>query len=86
MLAAMSEPFDHSGESSAEPAVSGEARDALRAYMRNEWPHKGRPPKYDVEKWAVTDDWPDRVPVTAAEVRVFEAWFGDLFDELFGPC
>jgi len=24
-----------------------------------------------------------RLPVTDAEVDVFEAWFGDLFDELF---
>ena len=43
-------------------------------------------PKHDVATWAVTDDWPRRVPVTEAEVDVFEAWFGDLFDELFGPC
>jgi hypothetical protein len=28
----------------------------------------------------VTDDWPDEVPVTEAEIEVFEAWFGDLFD------
>lgn len=29
---------------------------------------------------------PESVPVTEAEVDVFERWFGDLFDELFGPC
>ena len=46
----------------------------------------GRPPKHDLSTWTVTDDWPERVPVTEAEVDVFEAWFGDLFDELFGPC
>ena len=34
--------------------------------------------------WSVTDDWPKNVPVTEAEIDVFEAWFGDLFDELFG--
>lgn len=50
------------------------------------WPPLGRPPKYDVAAWNVTDDWPERVPVSEAEVDVFEAWFGDLFDELFGPC
>ena len=32
----------------------------------------------------VTDDWPEDVPVTDAEIAVFEAWFGELFDELFG--
>ena len=37
----------------------------------------------DVPPWTVTDDWPDEVPVTEAEIEVFEAWFGDLFDELF---
>jgi hypothetical protein len=34
--------------------------------------------------WPVSDDWPKDVPVTEAEIDVFEAWFGDLFDELFG--
>ncbi|MHC2270294.1 hypothetical protein ACVILJ_005677 [Bradyrhizobium diazoefficiens] len=33
---------------------------------------------------AVSDDWPMDVPVTETEIDVFEAWFGDLFDELFG--
>jgi hypothetical protein len=33
--------------------------------------------------WTVTDDWPDEVPITEAEIEVFEAWFGDLLDELF---
>ena len=49
-------------------------------------PFPGRPPKHDVENWVVTDDWPERVLVTEAEVDMFEAWFGDLFDDLFGPC
>jgi len=31
----------------------------------------------------VTDNWPDEVPITEAEIEVFEACFGDLFDELF---
>ena len=50
------------------------------------WPHIGRPAKHDLSTWIVTDDWPTRVPVVDAEIGVFEAWFGDLFDELFGPC
>ena len=45
----------------------------------------GRPTKHNLSTWTVTDDWPERVPVTAREVDMFEAWFGDLFDELFGP-
>jgi hypothetical protein len=37
------------------------------------WPRIGRPPKHDVEAWTVTDDWPDPVPITDAELDVFEA-------------
>jgi len=48
------------------------------------WPRIGRPAKHDVEAWTITDDWPDAVPITDAELGMFEAWFGDLFDELFG--
>jgi hypothetical protein len=32
----------------------------------------------------VTDNWPKDVSVTEAEIAVFEAWFGEWFDELFG--
>ena len=46
---------------------------------------RGRPPARDFGLWRVVDDWPDRVPVTEREVDVFEAWFGDVLDELFGP-
>jgi hypothetical protein len=42
-----------------------------------------RPRPDDPTSWTVTDDWPEDVPVTEAEIEVFEAWFGDLFDELF---
>lgn len=50
------------------------------------WPRLGRPVKHDVKTWAVVDDWPERVPITERELDVFEAWFGDIFDELFGSC
>jgi hypothetical protein len=49
------------------------------------WPRLGRPVKHDVAAWRVIDDWPARVPVMDDEIDVFEAWFGDLFDEQFGP-
>lgn len=48
-------------------------------------PRRKRTPKHDLSTWTVTDDWPEKVPVTEEEVRIFESWFGDLFDELFGP-
>ena len=62
------------------------ASEQLERLLERPWPFPGRPPKYDFETWVVTDDWPQRVPVFEAEVDVFEAWFGDLFDELFEPC
>ncbi|MCW8309323.1 hypothetical protein AruPA_20070 [Acidiphilium sp. PA] len=45
----------------------------------------GRPVKHDLIGWRVIDDWSERVPVTEREVDVFEAWFGDILDELFRP-
>ena len=64
------------------PTVS----EQLETLLDEPWPFAGRPPKHHLSTWAVTDDWPKRVPVSQAEVDVFEAWFGDLFDEMFGPC
>ena len=49
-------------------------------------PARGSPPDaFDVEKLPVIDDWPEKVPITEAEIQVFERWFADVFDEMFGP-
>ena len=69
-----------------DPAVRlGELPEGLYDYARPPPRHVGRPCKTDPTTWTVTDDWPARVPVTEAEVELFEAWFGDLFDRMFGP-
>ncbi|HGM8642184.1 TPA: hypothetical protein ACKQPY_002291 [Pseudomonas aeruginosa] len=48
-------------------------------------PPRGSPSHaFDVEKLPVIDDWPDEVPITEAEIQVFERWFADVFDEMFG--
>jgi hypothetical protein len=57
--------------------------DDLYDYARPPDRRVGRPAAEDTTAWTVTDDWPDEVPITGAELDVFEAWFGDLFDELF---
>jgi hypothetical protein len=75
--------FWHNGQTSQRPPTASEQLEALLGYP---WPFRGRPPKHDLSTWDVTDDWPEHIPITEAEVDVFEAWFGDLFDELFGPC
>lgn len=33
----------------------------------------------------VTDDWPEIVPITDAELRVMESHFAEELDELIGP-
>jgi len=33
----------------------------------------------------MTDDWPEIVPITDAELRVMESHFAEELDELFGP-
>ena len=55
----------------------------LGDYMRQPTRQAKRSRRRDPIDWTVTDDWPEDVPVTEAEVDVFEAWFGDLFDALF---
>jgi hypothetical protein len=69
-----------------DPAVPlGDLPDDLYDCARPPSRRVGRPLKTDPATWTVTDDWPTRVPVTEAEVVLFEAWFGDLFDRMFGP-
>lgn len=46
---------------------------------------KHRRPKHDVSVWTVINDWPEKVPITEAEIEIFERYFGDVLDELFGP-
>lgn len=39
----------------------------------------------DVETLPVIDDWPEKVPITEEELQIFERYFGDVLDRLFGP-
>lgn len=48
-------------------------------------PRRSPAPVDEPKTWRVVDDWPERVPITEAEIEVFERWFADIFDELFGP-
>jgi len=57
--------------------------DDLYDYARPPVRRAGRPARSKPTTWTVKDDWPEDVPVTEAEIEVFEAWFGNLFDELF---
>jgi hypothetical protein len=61
----------------------GPLPDDLYDYLRPPVRRKVRPAREKPSEWIVTDDWTEEVPITEAEIEVFEAWFGDLFDELF---
>ncbi len=69
----------------AQRKVSPTASDQLESLLGYAWPFAGRPPVQDVSTWAVTDDWPEFVPISIAEIDVFHRWFGDLFDEIAAP-
>jgi hypothetical protein len=66
-------------------AKSGVAPDDLYDYAKPLSQRPRRPIRKDPASWSVKDDWPETAPVTDAEVDIFEAWFGDLFDGLFSP-
>jgi hypothetical protein len=64
-------------------AVAAAAPEDLYDYARPPARRAGRLTPDGLATWTVKDDWPEHVPVTVAEIEVFEAWFGDLFDVLF---
>ncbi|ABS68094.1 hypothetical protein DFR49_4063 [Hephaestia caeni] len=66
------------------PEWSGESED-LYDYARPPAPRAGRSPLRLEGAITVTDDWPEIVPITDAELRVMESHFAQELDELFGP-
>lgn len=64
--------------------------DDLYAYGDDPAPRSGRRralshDAFDIDELAVSDDWPEHIPVTVAEVDIFERYFGDVLDRLFHP-
>lgn len=66
------------------PEWSGEPED-LYDYTRLPAPRAGRLPLRLAGPIVVTDDWPEVVPITNAELRVMESHFAEELDEIFGP-
>ncbi len=66
------------------PVWSGDPED-LYDYARPPAPRAGRSPLRLEGVIGVTDDWPEIVPITDAELRVMESHFAEELDELFGP-
>lgn len=48
-------------------------------------PRRKSAPKAPLARITVTDDWPEVVPITDAELRVIEGHFSDFLDKLLGP-
>lgn len=66
--------------------IPGALPDDLYDYIHDPEPRRSPSPRItDIENLPVIDDWPEKVPITEAEIAVFERWFADVFDELFGP-
>lgn len=57
----------------------------LYDYARPPEPRAGRSPLRLEGAIRVTDDWPEIVPITDAELRVIKSHFAEELDELFGP-
>ncbi|MGZ8300169.1 MAG: hypothetical protein ACXWU5_07180 [Rhodoplanes sp.] len=53
-------------------------------YARAPIRHGHRRRREEVWQPLDTDDLPDRIPITEAELDIIEAHFADLLDELFG--
>ena len=49
-------------------------------------PLRKRAPRRPRPKWApkIIDNWPDRVPVFVEELELYEIYFADELDEIFG--
>jgi hypothetical protein len=66
------------------PERPGDPED-LYDYARPPAPRAGRSSLRLEGAIGVTDDWPEIVPITDAELRVMESHFAEELDELFGP-
>ncbi|WP_375552546.1 hypothetical protein [Rhodophyticola porphyridii] len=79
----MAQSRQHSGKPIERRRPMGAAPLDLYDYLHPVTP-TGRQ-RHSEKPITVTDDWPEIVPVTEAEVCIIEAYFGDILDELFGP-
>ncbi|MGA0563064.1 hypothetical protein ACO2RV_11520 [Ancylobacter sp. VNQ12] len=61
---------------------TGRLPDDLYTYAETQPPRRRQRPSSTPAPMTVTDDWPEYIPVTEAEIAVFEAWFGDILEQL----
>jgi hypothetical protein len=59
--------------------------EGLYDYARPPAPRALRPSSRLEGAITVTDDWPEIVPITEAELRVIEGHFAEELDAIFGP-
>lgn len=46
---------------------------------------KRRGSKHDVSVWTITDNLPEKVPITKKETELLERYLGDVLDKLIYP-
>jgi len=64
-------------------------RPGVAKHARPEASRRRRSPRRQRDtaiRYAVLDDWPDRLPATAGEVAVIETYLGEMLDELLSQC
>jgi hypothetical protein len=66
------------------PVWSGAPED-LFDYAQPAAPRAGSSRACSDKPIKVTDDWPEVVPITEAELRVMEGHFAEELDAMFGP-
>ena len=79
----MAQPKPHRRIPIGRPPAMGAGPSDLYDYLRPVVPSGEQ--RRAQKSITITDDWPEVVPITEAEVWIIEACFGDVLDELFGP-
>lgn len=66
-------------------SVGSGAPEDLFDYAQPAAPRAGGSRACPDKRIKVTDDWPEVVPITEAELRVMEGHFAEELDAMFGP-
>ena len=78
----MTKSFLHTRQGQSGDLAGVRLPDDLYTYAEMPLPRRRQRPPPTLASMTVTDDWPEYIPVTKAEIAVFEAWFADILEEL----
>jgi hypothetical protein len=69
-------------DNSAQPAGGSKTHEPQKCGKYPEPLASSDPEDHDSVPWSVTDDWPEHVPITTAEVETIEAFLREVIDDL----